>query len=333
MKAIVYDAPGDAHVLRVAELPDPIPQADEVLVQVHATAINRADILQRLGRYDPPADASPILGLEIAGEVIEAKGRWQAGDRVMAVVTGGGYAELAAVPSGMLMPIPPLLSYPQAAAIPEAFLTAFLNLFILGDLQRGEAVLIHAGASGVGSAAIQLARINGARVFATAGNDQKLMYCESWGAELSINYKEENFALRVLEATDGRGVNMILDVVGAPYWNQNLKALAEGGRLLVIGLLGGAKGQLDMGAILAKNLTITGTRLRPMPLAEKSALSQAFSKFAMPLFDSWELVPIVDSIFPMAEVSEAHRRMENNQNIGKIVLTLPSETALENEQS
>lgn len=205
MKAIVFDTPGDADVLRYADVPDPQPAADELLVRVRATAVNRADILQRRGGYSPPPGASPILGLELAGEVVQPAGSWQVGDRVMAVVTGGSYAELAVVPVGMAMRIPEHLSFEQAAAIPEAFLTAYLNLFTLGRLQPGESVLIHAGASGVGTAAIQLARAAGARIFATAGTASKLALCRALGAELAINYKEAAFAEHVRAATGDAG--------------------------------------------------------------------------------------------------------------------------------
>jgi NADPH:quinone reductase and related Zn-dependent oxidoreductases len=205
MKAILFDAPGSPEVLRYDDAPDPTPGADEVLVRVRATAVNRADLLQRRGVYAPPPGASPILGLELAGEVLTPAGPWRVGDRVMAVVTGGGYAELAVVPVGMVMRIPDSLSFEEAGAIPEAFLTAFLNLFTLGRLQAGETVLIHAGASGVGTAAIQLARVAGARVFATAGSPEKCALCRELGAELTINYREESFAARVLDATGGRG--------------------------------------------------------------------------------------------------------------------------------
>src|SRR5689334_6806461 len=211
MKAILFDQPGDPDVLHVGDAPDPQSAGDELLVRVHATAINRADLLQRRGAYDPPPGASPILGLELAGEVVRPTGSWRVGERVMAVVTGGGYAELAAVPEGMAMRIPERLSFEEAAAIPEAFLTAYLNLFTLGRLQAGEAVLIHAGASGVGTAAIQLAHAAGARVLTTAGSDEKLARCRELGAEVTINYKRESFADRVHEATNRQGVALVLD--------------------------------------------------------------------------------------------------------------------------
>jgi putative PIG3 family NAD(P)H quinone oxidoreductase len=322
MKAILFDQPGDPDVLRYADAPDPQPATDELLVRVHATAVNRADLLQRRGGYAPPPGASPILGLELAGEVIAPAGDWQAGDRVMAVVTGGGYAELAAVPAGMALRIPERCSYEQAAAIPEAFLTAYLNLFTLGRLQRGESVLVHAGASGVGTAAIQLARAAGAHVFATAGSDEKLALCRQLGAELATNYKREPFQERVAEATQGRGVDLVLDFVGAPYWEANMAALAAGGRLMLIGFLGGSRGEFDIGPIMSKSLTVAGTTLRRTPLPRKIALARAFAEFALPRFERGELRPVIDAVYPIAQAAEAHRTLESNSNAGKVVLSV-----------
>lgn len=320
MKAILFDQPGAPEVLRYGEAPDPQPAEGELLVRVRATAVNRADLLQRRGAYPPPPGASPILGLELAGEVAEPAGEWRAGDRVMAVVTGGGYAELAAVPAGMAIRISDRLSFEEAAAIPEAFLTAYLNLFTLGKLQAGETVLVHAGASGVGTAAIQLARAAGGRVFATAGSEEKLALCRELGAEVTIDYKRESFQERVREATEGRGVDLVLDFVGAPYWDANLAALAPGGRLAVIGFLGGSRGQIDIGPILGKTLTIVGTALRRAPLPQKTALAAAFAEFALPRFERGELRPVIDSTYPLEQAAEAHRAMEANKNAGKIVL-------------
>lgn len=322
MKAILFDKPGGPEVLYLGEAPDPQPGPDDLLVRVRASAANRADVLQRRGAYPPPAGGSPILGLELAGEVVEPAGPWRAGDRVMAVVTGGGYAELATVPAGVALPIPAGMTYEQAAAIPEAFLTAYLNLFTLGGLRPGEAVLVHAGASGVGTAAIQLARAAGARVFVTAGSEEKLDRCRALGAELAIDYRGESFADRVREATGGRGVELVLDFVGAPYWEGNAAALAVGGRLMLIGFLGGSRGQLDLGPILSKSLLVRGTTLRRTPLTQKAALARDFTAFAMARFASGELQPVIDSVLPLAEAAAAHRRMEQNANIGKIVLTL-----------
>ncbi len=322
MKAILIDQPGEPDVLHLGDAPDPKPGADELVVRVRAAGVNRADVLQRRGFYPPPEGASPILGLELAGEVQTPAGNWKAGDRVMAVVTGGAYAQLAAIPAGIAMRIPQSFTYEQAAAIPEAFLTAYLNLFTLGKLQRGDSVLIHAGASGVGTAAIQLARAAGVRVLTTAGSDEKLAHCQELGAEVAINYKQAAFAERVLEATGGAGVNAVLDFVGAPYWAGNLASLAVGGRLMLIGFLGGSFGQLDLGPTMSKSLTVMGTTLRRTPLPQKSTLTQAFAQFAMPRFESGELKPVIDSIYPWDQASEAHRAMEENRNIGKILLRM-----------
>ncbi|HEU5090326.1 MAG TPA: NAD(P)H-quinone oxidoreductase [Roseiflexaceae bacterium] len=318
MKAILYDAPGDPDVLYWGETDDPQPGSDDLLVRVRATAVNRAELLQRRGGYPPPPGASPILGLELVGEVVQAAGRWNVGDRIMAVVTGGAYAELAVVPAAVAMPVPRGMPAEQAAAIPEAFLTAFLNLFTLGRLQAGETVLIHAGASGVGTAAIQLARTVGARVFATASAG-KLALCRSLGAE-AIDYRSTQFDRQVLEATGGHGADVILDFVGAPNWAPNMAALAGRGRLMLIGFLGGSQGNLDLGAIMAKSLTVTGTTLRRTPLDMKARLAADFAAFALPRFENGELRPVIDRVLPIAEAAQAHQLMESNRNAGKIVL-------------
>jgi putative PIG3 family NAD(P)H quinone oxidoreductase len=319
MKAIVYDQPGGPEALRYDDAPDPTPGPDELLVRVHATAVNRADLQQRRGSYDPPPGASPILGLELAGEVLRPAGLWQPGDRVMAVVTGGGYAELATVPLGMAMPIPAQLSFEEAAAIPEAFLTAYLNLFTLGRLRNGEAVLIHAGASGVGSAAIQLAKLAGAQVFATASAG-KLALCRALGATQALDYRAGSFADPLREATGGRGVDVVLDFVGAKNWAANLASLAPYGRLMLIGFLAGSRGELDLGPLMAKSLAVVATTLRRTPLPQKTALTQEFSAFALESFTRGELRPVIDTILPIRQASEAHRIMEANRNAGKLVL-------------
>jgi len=320
MKAILVPKPGPADVMQYGDAPDPTPKDGELLVRVHGTAINRADILQRLGLYPPPPGASEILGLEIVGEVVHPAGRWKKGDRVMAVVAGGGYAQLATVPAAQAMPIPEGMSYEQAAALPEAYQTAFLNMFILGKLKRGESVLVHAGASGVGTAAIQLARAAGARVFVTAGTDDKLAFCRDLGAEVLINYKKEKFAERVMAETDKRGVNLIIDFIGAAYWNDNLGALANYGRMTIIGFLGGDKGDLSLALMMRKSLTVMSTTLRRTPADKKEELIKALGDFANERFENGELKPIVDSVYPLERAADAHRHMESNRNIGKIVL-------------
>ncbi|MBI1259008.1 MAG: zinc-binding dehydrogenase [Chloroflexi bacterium] len=319
MKAILYDQPGDP--LRLGDAPDPQPGAGELLVRVHAAALNRADLLQRRGGYAPPPGASPILGLELAGEVVQGVDAWKPGDRVMAVVTGGGYAEYAVVPAGVAMRIPEKIGFEEAAAIPEAFLTAYLNLFQLGGLHGHESILIHAGGSGVGSAAIQLAHAEGAFIFTTAGSAAKLEHCRQLGANVMINYKTESFAKRINSVTDGRGVSIILDFVGAPYWNDNLAALATGGKLMLIGFLGGtSSADLNIAAIMTKRASVVGTTLRATPLPQKVELTEAFGNYALPLFDSAELQPIIDKVFSLAEAEKAHEYMLSNANFGKIVL-------------
>jgi len=322
MKAILYETLGTPDVLYLGDAPMPTPKHDELLVRVHAAGVNRADLLQRAGGYPPPPDASPILGLEIAGEVVETAGAFQRGGRVMAVITGGGYAEYATVPVGMAMPIPDAFTYAQAAAIPEAFLTAYLNLFTLGDLETDETVLIHAGASGVGTAAIQLAYSVGAHVFATAGSADKLALCRELGAERAINYKTDSFKTLIAQATDGRGVDLILDFVGASYWNDNLSTLAVGGRLMLIGFLAGATGDLNLGMILSKSLTVAGTTLRRTPLEKKNNLTRDFVTHKMDKLVRGDMRPIIDSVFPLAQAADAHRRMHANLNLGKIILTI-----------
>lgn len=322
MKAILVKKPGGPEAMEYGDAPDPIAKDDELLVRVHATAVNRADVLQRRGFYPPPPGASEILGLEIAGEVVKPAGRWKKGDRVMAVVTGGAYAQLATVPAAQALPIPANLDYEQAGAIPEAFETAYLNLFVLGHLKKGESALIHAGASGVGTAAIQLAHAAGANVFATAGDEKKLQLCRDLGAQVAINYKQEKFSERVMASTQNRGVDVILDFIGAPYWNDNLAAMARYGRLMLIGFLGTTKGELDLGALLQKALTVAATTLRRLPPDQKETLVKALSEFALHRFARGELKPVVDSVYPLERAADAHRHMEANRNLGKIVLRI-----------
>jgi putative PIG3 family NAD(P)H quinone oxidoreductase len=322
MRAIVFEQSGGPEVLTLGEAPAPQPAPGELLVRVRAAGVNRADLLQRLGKYPPPPGASPLLGLEIAGDVVRAAGPWKSGDRVMAVVAGGGYAEYATVPADQALPIPSMFTFTQAAAIPEAFLTAWLNLFTLGGLQTGEHVLIHAAASGVGSAAIQLAKRAGAIVHATAGTSEKCELARELGATHVTNYKETPFADAVLAATDERGVDVVLDFIGAPYWNDHMRVLAPYGRLLLIGMLGGAVGPLDLSAMLPKSLTVRGTTLRRMPSEQKAALVHEFAERALPAFVDDTLRPVIDSVFPLADAAEAHRRMADNLSLGKIILTV-----------
>lgn len=286
--------------------------------------MNRADILQRQGKYPPPPGASPLLGLEIAGVVEQVgSGRegWQPGDRVFGLLGGGGYAEYAVLSADMAMPIPEHLSFEEAAAIPEAFLTGFQCLFWIGRLEAAEHVLIHAGASGVGTAAIQLVREAGARPIVTAGSEAKLTACRELGATLALNYKAGPFAPEVLAATGGAGVEIILDFVGAPYWEQNLESLARDGRIVLVSTLGGSRVEgFDLGALMHRRAQVTGTTLRARSHEYKVRLTEDFSSFALPRFSGGRLRPVVDRVFDWTEVAEAHRYMEENRNIGKIVL-------------
>jgi putative PIG3 family NAD(P)H quinone oxidoreductase len=324
MKAIIVKKPGGPEVLEWLDTPDPELQSDELLVRVEAAAVNRADLLQRRGLYPPPPGASPILGMEMAGEVLEVGAacgsNWQPGQRVMALLAGGGYAEKVTVPAVQAMPLPGNLSFEEGAAIPEAFLTAYLNLFGLGELKEGQTVLIHAGGSGVGTAAIQLAREARATVLVTAGSAEKLERCRQLGATGLINYRQEAFAAKVKELTGGQGVNLILDFIGADYFEANLASLALYGRLVLIGQLSGSKVQLDLGQIMRRRLHITGTTLRARSQEEKASLVRQLSDFALPRFADGRLRPVIDSVFPISQAGEAHRYMESNQNFGKIIL-------------
>lgn len=325
MRAIDHEVTGGPEGMRLAEVADPVPGEGELLVRVHAAGVNRADVLQRLGKYPPPDGASSILGLEVAGEVAvlgEGCGRFDVGDRVMAIVPGGGYAELAAVPEVVAMPVPPGLDWAEAGAIPEAFLTAWLNLFDLGQLAPGETVIVHAGASGVGTASIQLGREAGAHVIATAGSDAKLELCQRLGAEHVVLRHRDDFVRVAREATSGAGVDLIVDFVGAPYWKRNLEALRIGGRLVLVGFLGGSSGDIDLAPLLRKSLTVRSTTLRGTSLARKAQLVRDFTERALPMFATGRLHPVVDRTFSFAEAAAAHRHMESNFTRGKLVLLL-----------
>ena len=325
MKAIIVQDEKGSPVLVWQDVADVEFSQDEVLVAVKATAVNRADLLQARGAYPPPPGASEILGLEMAG-VIEAVGDsvadWQVGDRVCALLPGGGYAEKAAVPADMLMRLPDEWTFAQGTAVPEVWFTAFVNLFLEGDLKSGETALIHAGASGVGTAGIQLAKAVGATVFVTAGAPEKLRRCRELGAALAINYKEEDFLTAVQEATEGKGVDVILDPVGGSYLQRNVAALARFGRLVNIGLLGGMVGEMSVALLLRNRLKIVGSTLRTRPLAEKIDITQQFSQRFWPSLAAGDLQPIIDSVFPIAEAQQAHEYVAANKNTGKVVLLL-----------
>ena len=329
MKAVVVK-PGDKTPrLTWQEIGDVSIGLGEALVEVRATAVNRADLLQAQGQYPPPPGASAILGLEISGvvrAVADGVSDWAAGDRVLALLPGGGYAERAAVPAGLLLRLPEKWSFTQGAAVPEAWLTAFLNLFIEGQLTAGESVLVHAGASGVGTAAIQMARAAGAVVYATAGSAEKLEACRRMGAALAIDYKRQDFAVEIKAHCGGRGVDLILDPVGAAYLNRNLEVLAARGRLVTIGVMGGRRAEIDLGRVLGRSLRLIGSRLRHRPVDEKIRIVRQFEERFWPLLTDGRLVPIIDRVFPITEAEAAHAYVRENRNIGKVILEVP-ETA------
>jgi len=323
VKAIVVYQRAGGPELVWEEVEDVLYGAEEVLVEVKATAVNRADLSQARGNYPPPPGVTDILGLEMAG-VIAAKGEkvrgWQIGDRACALLAGGGYAERVAVHQDMLLRLPEGWSFEQGAAVPEVWLTAFVNLFLEGGLQAGETVLIHAGGSGVGTAAIQLAREAGATSFTTAGAEEKLETCRALGAALAVNYKTDDFLERGMEATNGAGVDLILDPVGAGYLERNLMALKVNGRLVQIGLMSGARTEINLGLILGKGLRLIGSRLRPRPLAEKISITHQFQNRFWSLMEDGIIVPVVDRVFSIEAAQAAHEYVEKNMNTGKVIL-------------
>ena len=323
MKAIVCRHFGGPEELVMGEWPQPEPGVREILVRVEATALNRADTLQRRGLYPPPPGESPILGLEMAGEVVAlgmGVSDWKVGDRVCGLLAGGGYASYVVIHEEMALPVPPQMDYTEAAAIPEVFLTAYQALRWLAAVQPGETVLIHAGASGVGTAAIQLAREMGARSIVTA-SASKHDICQDLGAETAIDYRVRDFAEVALEHTDNKGVNVIIDVIGGPYFKKNLQALRPDGRMVMLALMGGVQvSEADLSPVLAKRLSIIGSTLRSRHIDYKIALTNDFQAFAWPLFNNGHLRPVIDSVMDWEKVSEAHARMDANQNQGKIVL-------------
>ncbi|GIW40857.1 MAG: NAD(P)H quinone oxidoreductase [Candidatus Binatia bacterium] len=323
IRAVVFDRPGGEDVLRIDEVPRPSVGPRDVRIRVRTTSVNRADLLQRQGLYPPPPGVTPVLGLDCAGEVLEVGSevrRWKPGDRVMALLPGGGYAEEAVVDEGSVLAVPEGMTDEEAGAFPEVFLTAFLNIFLLGGASRGGVVLVHGGGSGVGTAAIGLCREAGVRVIVTAGTDEKCRRAIEHGAEAAVNYRTGDFVSVARERTGGRGVDVVLDCVGAAYLSKNLDALGEGGRLVVIGLIGGAKAELSLAALLVRRLSVIGSTLRGRSNEEKAAIVEAFEKRFGEALRAGRLRPVLDRVLPLERVAEAHRAMQAGEHFGKIVL-------------
>jgi putative PIG3 family NAD(P)H quinone oxidoreductase len=324
MTVIEISEPGGPEVLRAARRPLPVPQAGEILIRVRAAGVNRPDVQQRAGAYPPPPGASDLPGLEAAGEVAAVGpggSRWRVGDAVTALLPGGGYAEYALAPEGQALPVPAGLDWIRAAALPETCFTVWGNVFERGRLGAGESFLVHGGTSGIGTTAIQIAAARGARVFATAGSPEKCAACVALGAERAIDYRAEDFVAGVREATGGRGVDVILDMVGGDYLARDVKALALEGRLVMIAHQGGAKAEMNFGQVMLKRLTVTGSTLRPQPLEAKARIAAALRREVWPLIEAGRIAPVIEATFPLAEAAAAHRRLEA-PHIGKVVLTV-----------
>jgi NADPH:quinone reductase len=323
MRVIEIGEFGPPDVLRVAERPLPVPAADEVLIKVAAAGVNRPDVVQRYGKYAPPPGASDIPGLEVAGHVVSRGAhvvQWQEGDAVCALVTGGGYADYCVAPQAQCLPPPSRLSLIQAAALPETFFTVWTNVFDRGRLRQGETILIHGGSSGIGTTAIQLARAFGAHVLTTAGSDEKCAACAVLGAEAAFNYRTVDWVAAARDATNGRGVDLVLDIVGGEYVARNLDVLAAEGRLVQIAFLKTSKVELDLMQVMRRHLTITGSLLRPRSPEEKGAIARQLLEHVWPLLEEGRVTPIVHATFPFERAADAHRLMESSQHIGKIVL-------------
>ncbi len=323
MRAIEISQPGGPEVLRLCERPMPVPGVGEVLIRVHAAGVNRPDVLQRSGSYPPPPDASDLPGLEVAGEIVSGDldgSDFKKGDLVCALAHGGGYDEYCIVPIGQCLPIPKGLSVLEAASLPETFFTVYGNVFDRAKLAAGESLLVQGGSSGIGVTAIQMATALGHRVFATAGTDDKCRACESLGAERGINYRSEDFAEVVKSLTGGKGANVILDMVAGPYVNRELQCLADDGRLVLIALLGGASGEINFGEVLRRRLVITGSTLRPRPIAFKRHIAQQLHTQVWPLLESGKIKPVIYQTFSLEQAADAHALMETSTHIGKIML-------------
>lgn len=323
MRYITHGSGGAADCMRIADGPAPVPRAGEILIEVVCAGINRPDLLQRAGRYPPPPDASPVLGLEVAGRVAaigEGVNDWKVGAGVTALVPGGGYAECCVAPACQVLPIPDGMDWAAAAALPETWFTVWANLVEMARLKTGERLLVHGGSSGIGLTAIQLARHLGVECLVTVGSAEKAEFCRRQGAFHTINYREADFAEEVKRLTNGEGVDVILDMVGAPYAQRNLSLLRRDGRLVIIAFLEGSKVDLDLMPVMLKRLTITGSTMRPRTLAEKTAIRDALAANIWPTLARGELLPHVFARFPLARAADAHRLMESSRHVGKIVL-------------
>ena len=327
MIAIEIAHAGGPEVLTPVSRPTPRPVSREVLIHVAAAGVNRPDVMQRKGTYPPPAGVSDIPGLEVAGTIVDVGadvGRWRVGDEVCALVAGGGYAEYCVAPEPQCLPIPGGLTLIEASGLPETFFTVWTNVFDRGRLQQGEWFLVHGGTSGIGTTAIQLAAVRGARVIATAGSDEKCAVCRRLGAEQAVNYKTADFADAVRDITGGRGVDLVLDIVGGDYLARNIATLAMDGRLVQIGTMGGAKAQINLVPVLQRRLTITGSTLRGRSTDEKGAIARALEREVWPLLSSGRVRPVIDRTYPLVQAAEAHRRLESSAHVGKLVLTVSS---------
>ena len=324
MQGISITEPGDADVLQITEVEAPTAGPGQVVVDMVAAGVNRADVMQRLGHYPPPKGASPLPGLEVSGRVLEVglevEG-WSVGDEVCALVDGGGYAERVLVPAAQLLPVPKGVDLTAAAGLPEVACTVWSNVFMTANLQPDETFLVHGGSSGIGTMAIQLAKAAGARVAVTAGSEDKLAFCRELGADIAINYREQDFVEEVRAATDGHGADVVLDLMGAKYLPRNVDVLATAGRLVVIGLMGGRKGELDLGKLLSKRAAVIATSLRARPAGEKAAIVAAVREHVWPLIEAGAVRPIVQGAHPLERAADAHRELEASGHIGKILLT------------
>ncbi|HEX9030215.1 MAG TPA: NAD(P)H-quinone oxidoreductase [Streptosporangiaceae bacterium] len=323
MRAITITSPGGPEALEIAEVPDPVAAPGEVIIDITAAGVNRADLLQRQGLYPPPPGAPPYPGLECSGRIAslgDGVTGWRQGDEVCALLSGGGYAEKVAVPSGQLLPVPDGVSVTDAAGLPEVACTVYSNVVTLAGLAPGETLLVHGGASGIGTMAIQLGRALGARVACTAGSSAKLERCRELGAELTISYRDEDFVTAISEFTGGRGADVILDIMGASYLQRNVAALAPGGRCVVIGLQGGTRAELDLNALLRKRASVHATSLRARPADEKAAIVSSVIEHVWPLVASGRVRPVIETVLPLADAGQAHRLMETGDHVGKILL-------------